>query len=94
MILPLVLQMLLENAIKHNTITKDNPLSINLYQEANFLVVENNFQPKDILRTPSAKVGLENIKSRYSMFSDVELVIKKTDRSFIVKIPLLTLRKR
>ncbi len=89
MILPLVLQMLLENAIKHNTIAKDDPLSIHLYDEGDFIVVENNLQPKSILRDQSVKVGLENIRSRYSMLSDEELVIEKTESSFIVKIPLL-----
>ena len=89
MILPLVLQMLIENAIKHNTISHDNPLNINLYQQGNYMVVENNLQLKSILRDQSVKVGLENIKSRYSLFSDEDLVIEKTKRSFIVKIPLL-----
>jgi len=89
MVLPLVLQMLLENAIKHNTISKEEPLRIRLYNEGNFIVVENNLQPKSVLRNDSAKVGLENIKSRYSLLSDEDLVLKKTESSFIVKIPLL-----
>jgi hypothetical protein len=93
MILPLVLQMLLENAIKHNAISNDDPLIIQMYGEGNFMVVENNLQPKSILRNQSVKVGLENIKSRYSIFSEEDLVIKKTDRSFIVKIPLLAYRE-
>jgi sensor histidine kinase YesM len=94
LILPLVLQMLLENAIKHNAISKDDPLCIHLYKEDNFMVVENNLQPKSILRNQSVKVGLENIKSRYKIFSDEDLVIEKTKRSFIVKIPLLAYREK
>jgi hypothetical protein len=94
MVLPLVLQMLLENAIKHNTISKDEPLYIRLYKEVNFIVVENNLQPKTILREPSIKVGLENIKSRYSLLSDEELVLEKNKNSFIVKIPLLVYKEK
>jgi LytS/YehU family sensor histidine kinase len=93
MILPLVLQMLLENAIKHNIISKDEPLDIRIYGEENFIIVENNLQPKTKLRNESAKVGLENIKSRYGLLSDEELKIEKTKNAFIVKIPLLILRE-
>jgi len=92
LILPLVLQMLLENAIKHNTISQEKPLNIHLYRENNYVVVENNLQQKSILRDHSAKVGLENIKSRYGMFSDEELLIEKNRGSFIVKVPLLEYR--
>ena len=89
MVIPLVFQMLLENAIKHNTLSKDDPLSIRLYDKGDFIVVENNLQPKTILRDQSEKVGLENIISRYSMLSEEKVVIEKTENAFIVKIPLL-----
>ena len=94
MILPLVLQMLFENAIKHNAISNDEPLSIGLYDAGNFIVVENNLQPKSILRNQSIKVGLENIKSRYSLLSEKEVVIEKSESSFIVKIPLLEFKEK
>ena len=94
MILPLVLQMLVENAIKHNAISKDDPLSIGLYDAGNFIVVENNLQPKTILRNESIKVGLENIKSRYSLLSEKEVVVEKSESSFMVKIPLLEFKEK
>ncbi len=94
MVLPLVLQMLMENAIKHNAISKDDPLSIRLYDAGNFMVVENKLQPKTILRNDSIKVGLENIKSRYSLLSEKEVVVEKSESSFIVKIPLLEFREK
>jgi hypothetical protein len=60
-----------------------------MYDEDDFIVVENNLQPKTILRDQSEKVGLENIKSRYGMLSEEKVVIEKTENAFIVKIPLL-----
>ena len=94
MILPLVLQMLLENAIKHNIISRDEPLSISIYDDTDFIIVSNKLQPKTILRNDSIKVGLENIKSRYKIFSDKEIIVEKSDEKFIVKIPLLELQDR
>ena len=94
MILPLVLQILLENAIKHNTISNEKPLNIRLYSEGEYIVAENDLQPKSILRNESAKVGLDNIKSRYSILSNQDLIIEKGESSFTVKIPLLTLKEK
>ena len=86
---PLTLQLLVENAIKHNRVDKDNPLQISIYtNKMDELIVENPIKP--LLKVPvSAGVGLENIISRYNLLSDRIPVVEKVDNKFIVKIPLL-----
>lgn len=86
---PLALQILIENAIKHNIVSLDEPLRIKIYNEGeNFLVVENKLQLK-ISTEDSLGLGLQNIKDRYKILKDKEILIVNTQNSFIVKIPLL-----
>ncbi len=86
---PLSLQMLIENAIKHNIVSKENPLKIKIQQEGNqYLVVENNIQEKTILEK-STRVGLQNIINRYSLLTDRQVEVIRTGGLFTVKIPLL-----
>jgi LytS/YehU family sensor histidine kinase len=85
---PLSMQILIENAIKHNEISNDLPLTISIHIYENQLVVSNNLQ----LRTnhePSSKTGLQNIKDRYKHFTERELEIIEIENNFVVKIPLL-----
>lgn len=91
MIPPLALQMLLENAIKHNTIAKDEPLTIKIFVENERLVVENNLQIKNIPIEESSGMGLSNIQARYEFLSDKPVIIEKTEKAFSVKLPLLTI---
>ena len=91
---PLSLQMLIENAIKHNVVSKENPLKIKIHQEGNqYLVVENNIQEKTILRgasrEESTRVGLQNIINRYSLLTDRQVEVIRNADLFTVKIPLL-----
>ncbi len=89
-IVPLSLQILFENAIKHNMVSKRSPLRIDVYVEGeNKLVVRNNLQRKT-QAMPSTKVGLENIRSRYAYFTEDQVEIIENETFFIVKIPLLT----
>ena len=88
-ILPLSLQLLLENAVKHNVITSESPLKISIYEERGYLIVENNINPKTSLEK-STKVGLKNIDNRYSLISKEEVVITTDNQIFKVKLPLLT----
>jgi sensor histidine kinase YesM len=88
-IAPLALQMLIENAIKHNVVSEDDPLSIRVYSDQDHIIVENNLQLKETLAEPSAGVGLENICKRYSFLSDLKVEILKTEKKFIVKLPSL-----
>ncbi len=87
---PLALQMLIENAIKHNIVSEEQPLCIHLYSEEKYLVVKNNLQAKKILSENSPGVGLDNIKKRYQFLSDRKVEVTKDDYSFLVKLPMLT----
>ena len=91
----LSLQILVENAIKHNIISEKKPLTINIFVEENvttktlaYLVVKNNLQEKTTL-VSSTKIGLSNIKDRYRFYTDSKVNIIKNQNEFIVKIPLL-----
>ena len=92
-IVPLSLQLLLENAVKHNVITSNNPLKISIYEENNFLCVENNINLKDSLGK-STKVGLKNINQRYSLITNEKVEITDKKQIFKVKLPLLTQKIR
>lgn len=86
---PLSLQLLLENAIKHNIASQENPLFISILQKGEELWVSNTFQPKTSQNEPSTGVGLENIRSRYRILSDRIPEIFQTEHEFLVKLPLL-----
>jgi len=90
-IIPMALQMLLENAIKHNSISENRPLKVEVFEENGYVVVKNNLQPKKS-EIVSNRIGLENIKSRYKYLSARDVVVEKSDEEFIVKIPVLSLR--
>jgi sensor histidine kinase YesM len=92
---PLTLQMLIENAIKHNLITEARPLQIRLYQpDESHLIVSNtlNRKPAD---TPTGltQSGIENIRKRYSHFTDQQVVVTETESHFEVKVPLLQIEQ-
>lgn len=92
MIPPIALQMLLENAVKHNVIAEEEPLTIDvLVEDGKFLVVKNNLQKKRIPLEASSGMGLANIKSRYEFLSKIPVEIIETTDEFIVKLPLLAL---
>lgn len=86
--LPMALQMLLENALKHNIISEALPLKVRIFEENNYVVVWNNLQLKNFV-PDSNKVGLDNIRLRYSYLSEKPVIIEKTDHFFQVKIPIL-----
>lgn len=85
---PLVLQMLVENAIKHNVISEENPLHINIYVEDGFIIVENNLQKKSVMLDESPGMGLDNISKRYAFLSDKKVEVIEGDK-FVVKLPLI-----
>ena len=87
---PLALQMLIENAIKHNVVSDEHPLTIRLYTAGGFLVVENNLQKKTYSGEElSAGVGLENIRRRYAFLSNKKVSISENGTTFVVKLPIL-----
>lgn len=85
---PSSLQLLVENAIKHNVLSKKETLTLTIYTEGDKLIVTNNLQEK-IDKEPSTQVGLKNIKSRYSFLTNNPVEVIKTTDSFTVKLPLL-----
>ncbi len=88
-IVPLSLQLLLENAVKHNVVTASKPLHIKVFEEAGMLAVTNNLQEKQVVKQSSG-VGLTNIQQRYGILTDRKVKISKTATDFSVKLPVLT----
>lgn len=88
LVAPLTLQMLVENALKHNEVSKANPLYLDIFQEDNYVVVRNNLQAKNVLPESTA-LGLANIQARYQVLSGKEVLITDKDNFFTVKIPIL-----
>jgi sensor histidine kinase YesM len=87
-ITPLALQMLVENAVKHNRMSVSEPLWVDIYYKAPFLVVENPLQLRD-QADESTGVGLSNIANRYALLTDMQVSHEIVNNSYIVKIPLL-----
>ncbi|MGA9589968.1 MAG: histidine kinase [Salegentibacter sp.] len=85
---PGAVQMLIENAIKHNGSTRKNPLVIHIYTEDDRLIVKNRLQARRN-KIVSTKTGLKNIRSRYQFLTNQEVIITKSEEEFIVKLPLL-----
>ncbi len=88
-VVPLSLQILLENTIKHNVVMPQKPLHIKIYEKDNFLVVENNLQPKEIIKQSSG-VGLGNVQQRYALLTKRKFSVYKTKDAFVAELPILT----
>lgn len=87
-IVPLSLQLLMENAIKHNIVSADKPLRIDVFAQNGSLVVSNNLQKKNQLHE-STGIGLDNIRNRYKLLSDKTVEVTESANNFTVSIPLL-----
>ena len=87
-ILPVSLQVLIENAIKHNKATRENTLKISIYIENQNIIVKNNLQKMATL-IKSTKIGLKNLAFRVKLITGRDLIIDETDDYFLVKVPLL-----
>lgn len=88
-IVPLSLQLLLENAVKHNIVNTVKPLHIRIFEEDGILKVTNNLQEKQVVKKSSG-VGLQNIQQRYELLSNRKMEIHKTTTHFTVELPMLT----
>jgi len=87
-IVPLSLQLLIENAVKHNVTSSSQPLRLSIYEKGNQLIVENNLQEKSVIAN-STGIGLNNIASRYALLTTHKMTIDKSRTSFKVNLPLL-----
>lgn len=88
---PITLQLLIENAIKHNTASRSKPLFINITEEnRQYLVITNSLQRLNY-NIPSTSTGLKNIESRYRLLSNKLPLVTETEDFFTVKLPLMNL---
>lgn len=87
-IVVLSMQLLLENIFKHNSISDEKPIKIEIFNNVNTLLIRNNISPKKIM-PQSNKIGLENIKQRYALISDQSVIIENDSQYFTVKLPLI-----
>lgn len=85
---PLTLQLLIENAIKHNIILPDKPLLVHIYLEDGKLIAKNNLQKKNVQKL-SNKMGLKNISAKYKLMKLQDILIEQTAEYFIVAVPLI-----
>lgn len=86
---PLAVQLLVENAVKHNQLDRDDPLVVKIALAGGALSVENRRRPRPLDR-PSARVGLSNLKERYRLATEREVSIDVTPDRFTVRLPLLS----
>ena len=85
---PLTMQLLAENAIKHNAVSKETPLAIDIFMKDERLIVQNNINAK-FSQAAGAGMGLQNIVNRYTLLSNQNVIIDKGDQFFRVSLPLL-----
>ena len=87
-ILPVSLQLLIENAIKHNMATQGKPLIISIYIEEKNVVVKNNIQ-KMATQVVSTNIGLKNLNERVRLVTGKEIIVTELEGNFLVKVPLM-----
>lgn len=92
-IVPLGIQMLVENAIKHNIISDDLPLKIDIGIENGFVFLKNNIQAKTTIVLDKKPQGLNNLKKRYAYLSDTLVEVIESESEFIVKLPIIECKK-
>ncbi len=92
MIVPTALQSLLENVVKHNAGSRENPLQVRVKLDERFLIVENEVRLKSPAAAPSG-TGLQNLRARYVLLTEHSFETLKDEDIFTVKIPLLEMKK-
>ena len=92
-IVPMTLQLLIENAVKHNEVSGSFPLRITVRKKGDYLEIENGFRPKSV-GDDSKKTGLKNIMQQFAFFSNRPIEIIPSEESFLVRVPILKLEER
>ena len=87
-LVPMSLQLLIENCAKHNEISASKPLTIKIYREDNMICVANNLQPKGI-EERSPGMGLNNLSQQYRYFTKRQIMISETNKDYVVKVPVI-----
>ena len=84
------IQTIVENAIKHNIITPENPLNISIHTEQECLIIKNNYTPKLDNNSDSLGVGLNLINSIYNQYYGLKIDIQQSENSYICRLPLVS----
>jgi two-component system LytT family sensor kinase len=92
-IVPMTLQLLIENAVKHNEVSETYPLRITVRKNNDYLEVTNGLRPKNV-GDDSKKTGLKNIVQQYAFFCDRPIEVLPTEEQFMVRIPILKLSEK
>ncbi len=85
---PFALQILVENTVKHNVVSEDTPLKVNIFDEGEYLYVSNNLQRRGYVED-STGLGLKNLKERYKMITEAPVLLQSKEDIFLAKIPLI-----
>jgi sensor histidine kinase YesM len=93
MIIPMSLQLLVENAIKHNVATLNKQLKIKISIEDDYIIVSNNINPKNSSEN-SSQLGLDNLSKRYDYLTSKNIIINETNKEFTVKLPIINMKNR
>lgn len=88
LIVPMTLQLLVENAVKHNEVSERFPLSVEIRRNGDYLEVENSLRKKNV-GDDSKNTGLKNISQQYSFFTEREIEVSHNETNFLVRIPLI-----
>ena len=88
LVLPMSLQLLVENAVKHNIVSREDPLHLHVYVSDDHIHVENSIQPR-ITETESTGIGLKNIKQRYRYVTENDILVIEEHSLFKVSLPLI-----
>jgi two-component system, LytTR family, sensor kinase len=91
-VIPVSLQLLVENALNHNSMSRDKPLLVKIFNSDDYIVVSNIIQRKNILEN-STRMGLSNLKERVSLIMGRELIVNEDINQFVVKLPIIRLPK-
>ncbi len=85
---PISLQVLAENAIKHNEFSVSHPLMVEVQLQHGWLIVKNPIRKK-VLRKPSSRIGLANLQERYKLTTNRDIIITEEEEYFVVRLPVL-----